>query len=99
MIITLRLPEQVESDLLQEARLRHSTRSQLVRQAIVDFLALSERQRRMEGLVAEMRQAYADPARREEARQEAEEALDDGLDELSRREARDAADPDDRWWR
>ncbi|MDP2361270.1 MAG: ribbon-helix-helix protein, CopG family, partial [bacterium] len=66
-MISLRLGEALEGELEAEARRSGRTRSQLVRQALLEYLAGAERQRRYAGAVAELQGAYGDPASRREA--------------------------------
>ena len=72
---SLRLPEDLESRLDEEARREGLARSQVARTAIAEFLERRERARYMAAFVAEARAAYATPAIRKEALALAEEAL------------------------
>jgi len=73
--LSLRLPEQVESRLADEARRAGVARSEVARAAITEFLDRKERERFLGAFVAEARAAYGDPAIRREARAIAGEAL------------------------
>lgn len=72
---SLRLPDDLESRLDEEARRQGVARSEIARAAIAEFLALRERQRTLAAFVAEARAAYADPKIRKNALALAEEAV------------------------
>lgn len=72
---SLRLPEDLESRLDDEARREGVARSEIARTAIAEFLARKERQRTIAAFVAEAHAAYADPKIRKEALTLAEEAV------------------------
>lgn len=72
---SLRLPEDLETRLDQEARRTGLARSEVARTAISDFLDRRERERYVGAFVAEARAAYADPRIRREVLAAAEEAL------------------------
>ena len=72
---SLRLPEDLESRLDEEARREGMARSEIARTAIAEFLERKERQRYIAAFVAEARAAYADPKIRKEALALAEEAV------------------------
>ncbi|MGH8203923.1 MAG: ribbon-helix-helix protein, CopG family [Steroidobacteraceae bacterium] len=72
---SLRLPENLESRLDEEARREGVARSEIARTAIAEFLERKERQRYIAAFVIEARAAYADPRIRKEALALAEEAV------------------------
>lgn len=72
---SLRLPDELESRLDEEARREGVARSEIARTAIAEFLAHRERQRHLAAFVAEARAAYADPKIRKDALALAEEAV------------------------
>ena len=72
---SLRLPEDLESRLDDEARREGLARSEVARTAIAEFLERRERARYMAAFVAEARIAYSDPRIRKEALALAEEAV------------------------
>ncbi|MGH8252244.1 MAG: ribbon-helix-helix protein, CopG family [Steroidobacteraceae bacterium] len=72
---SLRLPEDLESRLEEEARREGLARSEVARTAIAEFLERRERARYIAAFVAEARAAYADPNIRQEALALAEEAV------------------------
>jgi metal-responsive CopG/Arc/MetJ family transcriptional regulator len=73
--LSLRLPEELESKLDEEARREGVGRSEVARTAIAEFLERKERERNMAAFVAEAKAAYADPQIRAQALVLAEEAL------------------------
>jgi metal-responsive CopG/Arc/MetJ family transcriptional regulator len=73
--LSLRLPEDLESKLDEEARREGVPRSEIARTAIAEFLERKERERYIGAFVAEARSAYANPETREKAIALAEEAL------------------------
>jgi metal-responsive CopG/Arc/MetJ family transcriptional regulator len=97
--LSVRLPDDVENLLEKEAVLAHKSRSELVREAITEYVVQRERKRFMEEMVDEARRAYADSDIREEAQAISEEAVDDGLDAIIDEERAAGIDPDEKWWR
>lgn len=96
--LSLRLPEELDQRLETEARLEQQPRSEVVRIAIVDYLARRERERFMADLVAEARTAYADDAIRSEATKLAEAGMTTSNEALASIEkGTPLADPTDRW--
>ena len=73
--MSLRLPEDLEARLDDEAKREGVGRSEVARTAIAEFLDRKERERYIQAFVAEARAAYADPGIRDEALAFAEEAL------------------------
>jgi len=72
---SLRLPDDLESRLDEEARREGVARSEIARAAIVEFLAQKERQRFLAAFVGEARAAYANPKIRKDALALAEAAV------------------------
>lgn len=73
--LSLRLPEELESKLDEEARREGVPRSEIARTAIAEFLERKTRERYIAAFVAEAQAAYAEPKIRKEALALAEEAL------------------------
>jgi len=88
---SLRLPNELEEKLDQEARREGVARSEVARVAIAEFLARRERERFLAAFVAEARAGYGDPAIRGEALAIAEEALPLDNEALDRAEGRSRA--------
>jgi predicted transcriptional regulator len=86
--LSVRLPEELEVKLGEEARREGVPRSEVARTAIAEFLERKERERYIAAFVAEARAAYTDPKIREEAVALAEEALPFDNDGLRVAEAR-----------
>jgi predicted transcriptional regulator len=66
-IISLRLPEELEAKLEQEARRTSRPRSEIARDAIADYLVRLERERFLASLEAAARNLASDPESRREA--------------------------------
>jgi predicted transcriptional regulator len=86
--LSLRLPKELEDRLEEQARREGIPRSEVVRQAISDYLARRERDRFMNNLVAEARAGYGIAAIRDEALALAENAL-----------RLDTENDEQRWWK
>lgn len=97
--LSLRLPDDFDTRLEEEARLEGKTRSEIARQAIAEFLERREKERFMAEMVEEARRAYADPAIRKEALEIANDTVDDGLDQVIADERAAGIDPGEKWWR
>jgi metal-responsive CopG/Arc/MetJ family transcriptional regulator len=102
--LSLRLPEDLDHRLEIEARIEQQPRSEVVRIAIVDYLARRERERFMAELVAEARTAYADETIRREALEIAEEGMVTSNEALDIAEGLKPGDPrpeeaDGKWWK
>jgi predicted transcriptional regulator len=72
---SLRLPEDLDAKLAEEAQREGVARSEVARAAIADFLERKERERYLAAFVEEARAAYGEPSIRREALASAEEAL------------------------
>jgi metal-responsive CopG/Arc/MetJ family transcriptional regulator len=98
--LSLRLPEDLDLRLGDEARLERLPRSEVVRIAIVDYLARRERERFMAELVAEAHTAYADESVRRTALELAEEGMATSNEALDIAEGRKrGAKPAEKWWK
>ena len=97
--ISLRLPDDIEARLAEEARIEGLPRSEVVREAIAEYIARRERERFMEEMVAAARAMSADPESRRETLEIAEDMVDDGLDAIIAEERAAGIDPDEKWWR
>lgn len=101
--ISLRLPEDLDHRLGEEARLEGVPRSEVARKAISEFLARREKERFMAELVAEARSGYANEAVLREALEIAEDGIITGNEALDLAEGRKAGESspeeqDERWW-
>lgn len=102
--LSLRLPEDLDNRLGDEARLERLPRSEVVRIAIFDYLARRERERFMAELVAEAHTAYADDSIRREALEMAEEGMATSNEALDIAEGRkpgghQSVKPTGKWWK
>jgi predicted DNA-binding protein len=97
--ISLRLPDEIESRLTEEAHIEGCPRSEVARAAIVEYLERREKERFMAELVEEARRAYADPETRREALEIANDTVGDGLDAVIADERAAGIDPGEKWWR
>ncbi|KAF0103699.1 MAG: CopG family transcriptional regulator [bacterium] len=97
--ISLRLPDDFDTRLEEEARLEGKTRSEIARQAIAEFLERREKERFMAEMVAAAQALAADPAARREALELANDLVDEGLDAIIASEIAAGINPDEKWWR
>lgn len=102
--LSLRLPEEIERKLAEEARLANTPRSEVARQAIAEYLVRQEKERFMAELVAEARAAYANEEVRREAIEIAEEFLPLDNEALDIAEGRKPGEPwpdelGEKWWK
>jgi predicted transcriptional regulator len=102
--ISLRLPEDLDHRLDEEARREGLPRSEVARQAISDFLTRREKERFLAELVAEASTGYANEAVRREALELAEDGIATGNETLdiaedSRPDTPRPEDEGERWWK
>jgi metal-responsive CopG/Arc/MetJ family transcriptional regulator len=103
-MLNIRLTEQIEQQLAEEARRENKTRSEIARDALNWYLTEGEKKRFMDQLLEEARTAYADNNIRQEALDLAEEflSLDGEIPEKTDNSA--PADPpnpesSEKWWK
>ena len=96
--ISVRLPPEIKHDLDEEARLTERNRSDVVREAVGEYLTRKQKER----IIEEMRQAaralYSNPDAVREGNEIAEEGLEDWLESILREERAAGIDPDEKWW-
>ena len=102
--LSLRLPEDLDHRLTEEAQREDLPRSEVARQAISEFLTRREKERFMAELVAEARSGYATEAVRREAMDLAEESIVTGNEALDIAEGHKPgvsrpAEKSERWWK
>lgn len=97
--LSLRLPDDFDTRLEEEARLEGKTRSEIARQAIAEFLERREKERFMAEMVAAARALAEDPEARRESLEIANEFPDDDLDAIIASEVAAGIDPNEKWWR
>jgi metal-responsive CopG/Arc/MetJ family transcriptional regulator len=99
--ISLRLPDALERQLAREAELAGRSRSELIRDALAQFVAQQERERFLAQYVAEARAAYRNPEIRREALELAEDFLpaeNAAADLADGRQPGEPWEQDERWW-
>lgn len=94
--ISIRLPEELERRLDQEARASQQRRSDVVREALRDYIARRERERLRIEMGAAARALGMEPEVRAEVLRVAEEFAPSDQDALSVGEQ--TGEPDKRWW-
>jgi len=98
--ISIRLPEDIEQQLNEEARFSDKNRSELVREAVGEYLTRKQKER----LITEMKNAatalYADSEATAESRQIQQDfdAVDTTQQQLETEERAAGIDPDKKWW-
>lgn len=102
--ISLRLPDDIDARLTEEARLEDLPRSEVVREAIADYLARRERERFMKEMVAAAQALAADPAASAETKELVEESVATSNEALDIAEGRKPGKPwpeelGEKWWR
>jgi len=99
--ISIRLPEELENKLGEEARRVHKKRSELAREAIADYLQRIERERFLADMVQAAKALYSDPEAVEEARQIQQDfdAVDNSIERLENEERAVGIDPHKKWWK
>jgi predicted transcriptional regulator len=101
--VSLRLPDDLERKLSQEASLSGQPRSELIREALEALLSHRERERVVAAMVAAAKELAADPAARAEAMAVAADFLpaeNEALDLADGRATGSGGDEaqDERWW-
>lgn len=96
--ISVRLPPDIEKGLDDEARLTDRNRSELVREAVGEYLTRRQRDRLIEEMKQAARALYSDPEALREGVEISEEGIEDWLESIEREERAAGIDPDQRWW-
>lgn len=98
--LSIRLPGEVERNLEYETKLSGKSRSDVVREAIGEYLARQERERFLAEMVAAAKALYSDPEAVKEAREiQADfDAVDTSIDRLEEEERAAGIDPNEKWW-
>lgn len=94
--ISIRLPDELDARLEEEARLAGKKRSELAREAIAVHLRRLERARFVSEMAREARALYAGPGADE--LDAADEGVEGWLESIENEERDAGIDPDDRWW-
>lgn len=96
--LSVRLSDEAESNLDREAEISGKSRSEVVREAVGEYLTRRERDRFMEEMVRAAKALYSDPEARREGLEVAEEGLEEWLQGIEREERAAGIDPDKKWW-
>ena len=97
--LSVRFPEDLERKLSEEAKLADKGRSELVREAVQEYMQRREQERFMQEMVNEMQEWLGDKDAQQESRDLSDNLPDDDLDALIRTETDAGVDPDQRWWK
>jgi metal-responsive CopG/Arc/MetJ family transcriptional regulator len=100
MSISIRLPEDLEQKLEKEVRISRRNRSDVVREAVGEYLTRREKERLIEEMKAAARVLYSDPevVRHEQQIQADFDAVDDSLKQIEAEERAVGEDRDEPWW-
>ena len=96
--LSIRLPDELESRLSLEARREGKPRSEVIREAIAEYVVRKERERFMLEVATAASAIARDSAARSEGHEIAEDLADEGLYDLVVAE-RLEDDPDRKWWK
>ena len=96
--ISVRLPPEIERGLEEEARLTERNRSDLLREAVGEYLTRKQKARLIAEMKAAARALYPNPEAEREGVESAEAGLEDWLESIGREEQAAGVDPDERWW-
>ncbi len=96
--LSVRLPDEVEKRLDREAELTGRNRSDLVREAVGEYLTQKERDRLIEEMKKAARVLSSDPDAIRESRELAEEGLHEWIEGIEREERAAGGNPDEKWW-
>lgn len=96
--VSVRLPEEIERKLDEEARISRKNRSELVREAVGEYLTRKQKERLVEAMKAAARVLYSDPGQIREGREIAEAGVEEWLEGIEAEERAAGVDPDERWW-
>ena len=97
--LSVRLPESLDRELSEEARRLDMDRSQLVRDAVQEYIRQRVRQRFMNDMIAEMHDWLGDPAARADSSDLSEDLPEDDIDTLIASEQNIDTNQTKPWWR
>ena len=100
MSISIRLPDDLEKKLKEEVRISRRNRSDVVREAVGEYLTRKEKERLIEEMKAAARVLYSDPevVRHEQQIQADFDAIDDSLKQIEEEERAVGEERDEPWW-
>jgi|GEM_PF-400305 len=98
--ISIRFPESIGKQLDEEARFSDRSRSDLVREAVGEYLTRRQKERRIEAMSRAARDLYSNAETGADARriQEDFDAVDTGQRAIENEERAAGIDPDEKWW-
>lgn len=97
--ISVRLPDEIETQLAHEAKIEGKPRSEVARAAIAEYLTRKEHERFIAAMVAAAQALAADPAAVAESLELANDLIDEGLDATIEAECAAGIDPHQKWWK
>lgn len=97
--LSLRLPDHLDDALSREAELETKPRSEVVRQALVEYLQRMERERFMTNMVDAAAALANDAAARQESFEIAEATVADGMDGVIASEDEHDIHQGEAWWK
>jgi len=97
--LSLRLPDHLDDALSREAELETKPRSEVVRQALVEYLHRMERERFMVNMVEAATALANDAAAQQESVEIAEATVADGMDSVIASEDENDPHQDKTWWK
>lgn len=98
--ISIRLPEDIERQLNEEARFSDKNRSELVREAVGEYLTRRQKERQISEMKNAARALYTDSEAAAEARriQLDFDAVDSTEQQIEAEERTAGIDPHQKWW-
>jgi predicted DNA-binding protein len=97
--ISLRLPDEIETRLRDEARNAGKSQSEIARLAITEYLERREKERFMAEIVKAARELADDSTVTNESRELAEDLIADGLDTVIENEQSAPDESPQKWWK
>lgn len=97
--VSLRIPDELDERLSREASRENKSRSEMLREAVSEYLDRKEKERFLNEFVAETRAGYGDPGIAEDARAIAEDFLPAENEALDSTETDTGTDTTEKWWK
>ncbi|MFQ5345334.1 MAG: ribbon-helix-helix protein, CopG family [Mariprofundus sp.] len=97
--LSLRLPDHLDDALSREAELETKPRSEVVRQALAEYLQRMERERFMANMVDAASALASDSSARDESLEIAEATVGDGMDTVIASEDENDIHQSEAWWK
>jgi len=96
--ISVRLPPEIEHSLEEEARRTRRNRSELVREAVGEYLTRKEKQRLIDEMQAAARTLYSSPEALRRGVAIAEAGVEDWFESIEVEERAAGVDAEEQWW-